>query len=132
MTHVITFSSTTFDVTKETPNPINPIAGESVLHWLREKLIDSPYKATAPATEDWGWYVYVNGAGASYLVGASADAGEPSRTVDWTVQIHKQRSLKDKITGADKMTIDDQLSALIERIIRAHTDVTGIDIDRGA
>jgi len=132
MTHLIAFSSTRFDVTKETPNPINPIAGESVLQWLREKLRDSPYEATAPATEDWGWYVYVKGAAVSYLVGASADAGEPSRNIDWTVQIHKQRSLKDKITGANKLTIDDPLSALIERIIRADTDSSGIDVDRGA
>ena len=132
MAHLITFGSTKFDVTTETPNPVNPIAGESVLQWLREKLSDSPYEATVPATEDWGWYVYVKGAGASYLVGASADAREPSRNIDWTVQIHKQRSLKDKITGANKLTADDPLSVLIERIIRAETDISGIEVDRSA
>jgi hypothetical protein len=132
MAHLISFSSTRFDIAKETPNPINPIAGESVLQWIRERLRDSPYTATAPATEDWGWYVYVSGAGVSYLVGASAYANNQGRNIDWTVQIHKKRSLKDKITGTNKLTIDDPLSALIERIIRADADTGGIDVERNA
>jgi hypothetical protein len=41
MAHLITFSSTRFDGEAETPNPINPIAGEGVLQWLRDKLSDS-------------------------------------------------------------------------------------------
>ena len=132
MAHLFTFSSTKFDITRETPNPINPIAGESVLQWLREELNDSLYESTAPETEDWGWYVYVNGAGASYLVGASAEATEPHRRVEWTIQVHKQRSLMDKVRGANKLTEDDPLSALIERIIRAGADVSDLDIDRRA
>jgi hypothetical protein len=39
MAHLITFTSSQFDVSVETPNPINPIAGEGVLKWLREKLV---------------------------------------------------------------------------------------------
>ena len=88
--------------------------------------------AAAPAPEDWGWYVYVKGAGASYLVGASADTRETRRNIDWTVQIQRQRSLKDRITGANTLTIDDPLSALIEKIIRADADIGEIDVDRNA
>jgi hypothetical protein len=33
MTHLISFTADKFDATKETPNPTNPIAGESVLKW---------------------------------------------------------------------------------------------------
>ena len=132
MAHLIAFRSKKFDITKETPNPTNPIGGESLLQWLRESLIASPYKATAPATEDWGWYVHVEGAGAAYLVGASADAGEPGSDVDWTVQIHRRRSLKDRLTGAHKLTEDDPLSALIERIIRADAGAQGIEVDRSS
>jgi len=98
MAHVITFRSSRFDTAAETPNPINPIAGESVLSWLSEGLA-SAYEVTAPATEDWGWYVGVTGAGAAYLVGASAEPGEPGASVEWTVQIHRHRSLRDKLTG---------------------------------
>ena len=132
MAHLITFRSSKFDVTRETPNPINPIAGESVLLWLREKLRDSRYEATAPETEDWGWYVDVKGAGATYLVGASADAGERVASVEWTIQIHKQRSLKDKITGGNKLAVDDPLSALVERIIRADPTIEAVDVEKSA
>ena len=102
------------------------------MQWLREKLSGSMYEVTAPEPEDWGWYVYVKGAGASYLVGASADARDTGRNIDWAVQIQRQRSLKDKITGANTLTVDDPLSALIEKIIRADADVGEIDVDRNA
>jgi hypothetical protein len=130
MAHVITFRTSKFDISKETPNGINPIAGESVLQWLREELKGSSYESTSPSTEDWGWYVYVSGASAKYLLGASADATEPVAKVDWTIQIHKERSLRDKIAGRNKLTPDDPLSALIERIIRAAPAVADVEIDR--
>lgn len=129
MAHVITFRSSKFDVARETPNPINPIAGESVLLWLRERLGTAGYQATSPDTEDWGWYVDVTGAGASYLVGASGEAGEPAASVDWTIQIHKHRSFVQKITGANQMAADDPLSALIERILRGDPDISGVEKD---
>ena len=37
MAHVIRFRTDKFDVSKERPNPINPIPGESLLLWLRER-----------------------------------------------------------------------------------------------
>jgi hypothetical protein len=48
MVHLVTFTSSQFDVAAETPNPINPIAGEGVLNWLREKLRSAGYDVTAP------------------------------------------------------------------------------------
>ena len=131
MAHVITFRSSKFDPAMETPNPVNPIAGESVLLWLRAQLKESPYQATAPATEDWGWYVDVSGAAGTYLVGASADAAERG-AIDWTIQIHKHRSLTDKLTGAKKMAADDPLSALVERILRADPDIGEVEVEKGA
>ena len=38
MAFVISFSSTGFEIARERPNPINPIAGESVPNWLRSEL----------------------------------------------------------------------------------------------
>ena len=32
MPHLISFTTKNFDASKETPNPINPIAGETVLY----------------------------------------------------------------------------------------------------
>lgn len=112
------------------PNPINPIAGQSVLNWLRDELAKSNYQSTEPDTEDWGWYMDVKGDGASYLVGASADAEDTAPTVEWTVQVHKSRSLKDRIFGSNKLHPDDALCALIERIIRADDTMEVLSVDK--
>jgi hypothetical protein len=131
MAHVINFKTSRFDVTKETPNPNNPIAGESMLTWLRGELEKAQYRATVPDAEDWGWYVDVRGSDASYLVGASADAEGPSGgNIEWTIQVHKHRSAKDKILGRNKMAADDPLTALIERILRADPQMAELTIDR--
>jgi hypothetical protein len=132
MAHLVTFRSSKFDTSTETPNPINPIAGESVLLWLREQLRSSPYQAAAPAAEDWGWYMDVSGEGASYLVGASAAADEPSASVDWTIQIQRHRSVIDKVTGANRMTDDDPLSVLVEGIIRADPGSGDVEAEKDA
>jgi hypothetical protein len=133
MAHVITFRSTRFDIQAETPNPINPIAGKAVLEWLRERLIKSRCETTEPGPEDWGWYMVANLGGASYLVGASGEGeGDSSNGVDWTIQIHKWRSLKEKITGAHKLSNTDTLSALVERIVREDEQAAGIEVAREA
>lgn len=130
MAHVISFKTARFDVSKEPPNRINPIAGQSVLVWLRQELLTAGYKSTEPDTEDWGWYVDVEGGGASYLVGASADAGASTLDVEWTLQIHKVRSMKDQLLGRNKMASDDPLSALVESLIRADRRIEQISVDR--
>jgi hypothetical protein len=130
MAHLIIFNTSKFDVSKETPNPINPIAGESVLIWLRSEVAGPRYDVSAPAAEDWGWYVYINGGGASYMVGASADAQDPAVELEWTVQLHKTRSLKEKLLGQNKLEGDDPLFALIEKIIRADSDIGRVEVTR--
>lgn len=129
MAHVLTFRSSKFDTARETPNPINPIAGESVLRWLCEQLRNSSYQTRTPEAEDWGWYVDVSGPGASYLLGASADPGEPGASIDWTVQIDKHRSMRHKFTGANKMAAEDPLSLLVERILRLDPAITDVERD---
>ena len=132
MAHVITFTTSRFDIANEPPNPINPIAGQSVLAWLRGELDRAGWRTTDPDTEDWGWYIEADGAAGTYLVGASADAHEPAAEVEWTIQVHKTRSLKDKLFGGNKMTADDQLSALIERTLRGDPAITAVDVDKNA
>ena len=133
LAHVITFRSARFDIAGERPNPINPIAGESVLRWLREKLSESRYETTEPDAEDWGWYIDVKADGAAYLVGASGEADDDAPGhVDWTIQIDRHRSLKDKLTGSNKLAADDRLSAAIERLVRQDADAAEIEVSRDA
>jgi len=129
--HLLTFTSSRFDVSAERPNPINPIAGESVLSWLCEKLRSAGYDATAPEPEDWGWYMYVRCAEGSYLVGAGSDTDQPEPR-EWAIQIHRERSLSDKVFGRNRLAADDAVSALIEKIVRDNHDVRDIVVDRKA
>ena len=54
MARVVRFTTSLFDVAKERPNPINPIPGESLLLWLREKSLPRVQVSERDA-EDWGW-----------------------------------------------------------------------------
>ena len=132
MAHLVSFRTAKFDVRAEDPNPINPIFGQSVLRWLRAELARAHYTVTEPSTEDWGWYVDVEAAGANYLVGASGDAENSTSEIEWIVQVHKHRSLKEKILGQNKMAVDDPLVALIESIVRADPQISEVSIDRNA
>ena len=130
MAHVVSFRTSKFDVSGETPNPINPIAGQSVLKWLRAELAKAQYTATEPDTEDWGWYIDVTGNDGSYLVGASADADGSTADVEWLIQVHRHRSFTDKVFGRNKMAADDSLAALIERIVRAEPQISDVSVER--
>jgi hypothetical protein len=132
MAHLVSFRTAKFDVRAEDPNPINPIPGQSVLRWLRSELAMAHCTVTEPSTEDWGWYVDVEVEGAHYLVGASADAEGATRDIEWILQVHKHRSLKEKILGQNKMTADDRLVALIERIVRADPQISEVSVQRDA
>jgi hypothetical protein len=101
-----------------------------VLLWLREQLLRAQYLVTEPDTEDWGWYIHVEGTDASYLVGASADAADPTLTVEWIIQVHKNRSMKDKVLGRNKMAADDSLFALIETIVRGDSRIEQVSVTR--
>jgi len=131
MVHLVTFTSSQFDVAVETPNPINSIAGEGVLNWLREKLRSAGYDVTAPEPEDWGWYVYVKDRESSYLVGASSDVDQ-SAPREWTIQIHRERSLKDKLFGRNKLADDDAVSARIEAFVRESSEAQNVHVDKSA
>jgi len=121
-----------FNIAAETPNPINPIAGQSVLIWLREPLRKSGYQTTSPEAEDWGWYIDVTDGHASYLVGASGDAADAAALVEWTIQVVKHRSFIEKVTGAKRMAADDSLSAVIERTLRAEPEIGAVEVEKGA
>jgi hypothetical protein len=143
MACLIQFRTARFDVSRETPNDMNPIAGQSVLLWLRAELGKTNYHSTEPDQEDWGWYIDVKDAQSAYMVGASAeveykdDQGSelsydvaPNAALDWTIQIHKQRTLKEKLLGRGKLAADDALCALVERILREAEAVENVTVER--
>ncbi len=131
MAHLITFRTSRFDPHAEPANPINPIAGHGVLVWLAESLRTAGYTSGEPDAEDWGWYVNVTGHDTTYLVGASGESeADDDGEVDWSVQIHRQRSFSDKLLGRNAHEPDDALTAFIERMIRAEPSAAQVVVDR--
>ena len=130
MAHLVTFATDKFDISSEEPNDFNPIAGQALLRWLGAQFVSAGFKTTEPEAEDWGWYINVEGSTGTYLVGASGESERPDADVEWTVQIHKSGSLKDKLTGKNKIAADDPLAALVERLLRSEPDFRNIQVDK--
>jgi len=131
MAHLVTFRTAKFDPHAEPANPINPIAGHAVLVWLSAALRGEGFESGEPDAEDWGWYLDVTGHGAAYLVGASGESEPDDKgPIDWTIQIHRNRSLSDKLFGRNAHAPDDPLTLAIERVVRAQPGFEGIELDR--
>ena len=110
------FGSDKFDTTKEPENDINPIFGQSFLAWLRPRLEQLGFVVDGPDTEDWGWYVRLRGGTGSYIVGATAI---PDRDeTHWTIQLWRERSLREWIAREGRLQPDDAFAKQIERLIR--------------
>ena len=127
MTHVIRFNTAKFDLAKERPNPINPIPGESLLLWLRERA--KPHvEVTEPDAEDWGWYSFVDWKGRQYLLGSSA-SDEESGQREWILQIDKQRSVKEALMGREKMEADDGCAQFFQQLLEDEPSFTSVSVD---
>lgn len=115
------FRTDRFDVTRERENPINPIQGESLLLWLRERL-GPAHTMPEPAPEDWGWYSDLRWDGRAYLIGATVTDQGPGQMCDWIVQIDKHRSMTEKLLGRARMDAADPCLAFVRGILAAEPD----------
>ena len=114
---VIRFNTALFDVSKERPNPINPIYGESLLLWLAEQL-SGRLTLTSPDTEDWGWYSTVDWHGRRYMLGSSASDEEVDGAREWVLQVVKHRTVKERLLGQETLTADDECVHLLLGVLR--------------
>lgn len=133
MAHLLSFKSSAFDPREEQPNPINPIAGESVLRWIRENVLEGKYASTEPDVEDWGWYIDVDGADSRYLVGASGQFEEPGKVsgveLEWLVQVEKQRSILDRLLGQNKMQAEDPLVTDLVNALKGESTFSDVSVE---
>jgi hypothetical protein len=97
-----------------------------VLTWLKETLAGSGYTLSEPDAEDWGWYMDVHADGQAYLIGASAELTEGTGDVDWVVQLHKNRSLVDKLLRRNGLDDDDPVSRRLESAIRSDPHIRDV------
>ncbi|WP_223670549.1 hypothetical protein [Kangiella shandongensis] len=130
MNKAIHFNTSMFDVTKEKENPINPIYGASLLEWLRTRLKDN-IDISEPDVEDWGWFSELDYAGASYLIGACAhfkEGDDPSSEIEWVFQVHKYRSLKEKLLGQNKMTVTDTCFQFFKELFEKEPEFKEVEV----
>lgn len=127
MARVIRFTTSKFDVSKERPNPINPIPGESLLLWLRSQALPE-IAMSEPDAEDWGWYSSVEWKGRLYMIGSSASEEEGSER-EWILQIDKHRSVKEKLFGNEKMSQDDECARYFQRLLEGEASFNAISVD---
>ena len=127
MTRVIRFTTSKFDVSKERPNPINPIPGESLLLWLRSQVLPE-IAMSEPDAEDWGWYSSVEWKGRLYMIGSSASEEEGDER-EWILQIDKHRSVKEKLFGSEKMSQDDECARYFQRLLEGEASFNAVSVD---
>lgn len=128
MARVLRFYTATFDPSTERPNPINPIPGESLLLWLRERA-KGTVEVSEPDAEDWGWYSSVEWKGRAYVLGASASEEEESGEREWVLQIDEHRSVKEKFLGRATMGADDECARYFQRLIENEASFRGVTVD---
>ena len=127
MTRVVRFTTAKFDVSKERPNPINPIPGESLLLWLRDQARPG-VAVSEPDAEDWGWYSHVEWKGRKYMLGSSASDEEGGER-EWILQIERHRSVAEKILGRAKMDKDDECAAYFQRLLEDEASFKRLSVD---
>jgi hypothetical protein len=130
MTVVVRFNTKMFDVSRERPNPINPIAGESLLRWLKDRL-STTHQLTEPDAEDWGWYSHIEWDGTSYMLGSSASEPEDGEH-EWVLQIVRSRSLKERLLGRGNATTSDPCVTHIVKLLSAEKGFTSVQVESEA
>jgi hypothetical protein len=108
-----------FDITKERPNPINPVPGESLLLWLIEKA-KGWVEISAPDTEDWGWYSYADWKGRKYLLGACACDEEKDGQREWVL-----------LLGRANMSQDDECAQYLQSLLEREASFRDVSVDPG-
>jgi hypothetical protein len=124
---VIRFTTSFFDVAKERPNPINPIPGESLLRWLRQKALPR-VQVSEPDAEDWGWYSSVVFDGRGYMLGVSA-SDEENGEREWVLQIVKHRSFVEKLLGRKKLTEGDECASFFQSLLEKEPNLKSVSVD---
>ena len=123
---VVSFRASVLDVSRERPNPINPIYGESLLRWIAERWRGESAMSD-PAPEDWGWYAYVSWDGSRYMLGASCSDMEAGER-EWVLQVVKSRTLGERLLGRNKMVADDGCLRELLRVLKTESAFHGITV----
>lgn len=116
------FETNRFNLSRVEPHFINPCCfGEDAADWLRARLAERGIGASAPAQEDWGWYLGLDYDGEEYFLGIGGNSDETAADPDrgeWRLMLERKRSLWARMTGKDRVApADDRLLGVLRAIL---------------
>lgn len=82
-----------------------------------------------PEAEDWGWYSFASWQGWQYLIGSSASEEEDGGEREWILQIDKQRPVREKLLGRERMANDDACADFFQRLLEQEASFKSLQVD---
>ena len=129
----VIFSSDRFNLSKPREFFINDCCfGDDVARWLVGALQSHGLTATLPGQEDWGWYFDVYFGKSRYFVGVG---GAPDEDVplnnqgQWRLMVEKHRTLRQKLSGANKLRDDDAFIGVLKDIVSCEPGLVLVGVE---
>ena len=130
MHYDILFDTNRFNLSEVKSHFINDCCfGEDVAVWLRERLTALGMAVIEPDQEDWGWYIEATHQGKSYFIGVGGHPQEGAldkNEGEWRIIVEKHRSLRDKLTGKNKLMPDEEILSVIRSIVEREPDFRNV------
>jgi hypothetical protein len=126
MHHDLLFETSRFNLSEVKEHFINPCCfGEDLAAWLRDELLEKGLEVTAPAQEDWGWYIEANDKGSWYFIGVGGnadEAGQDRNHGEWRIMVERRRSAWKRLTGGGEVPKADAMVEAIWGILVKESD----------
>ena len=127
------FRTDRFNLSKIGEHFINPCCfGEDLASWLRGRLPERGVEICDPYQEDWGWELPVRRGAQGYYLCVSGNADQSAANPDegeWRMIIEKKRSIWQRLTGDGKITRDDEMVALVQKILGSEDGMSDVRIE---
>jgi hypothetical protein len=121
------FKTNRFNLSKVGEHFINPCCfGEDLAAWLRIKLLGRRVDVGQAYQEDWGWELPAACGNDSYYLCMSGNSDELSTDQnegEWRIIIEKRRTIGQRLSGAGKITANDEMVKTIEQILTGEPTV---------
>jgi len=129
----VLFCSDRFNLSEPREYFINDCCfGDDVARWLADLLQSRGLTTTEPDQEDWGWYFDVCFAESRYFVGIGGAPDEEvsaSNQGQWRLIVEKHRTLRQKLSGSNKLRDDDAFVGVLKDIVSCEPGLVLLGIE---
>ena len=142
--HNICFLTRSFRDSKEVSEEnMNHIEGKGVAEALSTELSNAGWNCESVFAEDFGWAFFAAKGGQKHFITTSVDPdpdGEEEFDVEdyppvgtlmfVNINVNLERSLWERLTGANKQQSNDGLTELVEKWIKSQSDVSKLEVHK--